>query len=54
MSERLIEKRVDTLPGFQVPVLLRCDDEFMAIEMAIVMRSQAIFSFVLPFKCKSA
>jgi len=46
--ERLVEKRVDTILGFQVPVLLRCDDEFMAIEMTIVMPP-----FVLDFASSS-
>jgi hypothetical protein len=35
--ERLREKRIDLILGFQVPVPLRFDDEFMAIEMTIVM-----------------
>ena len=35
--ERLREKRVDTILGFDIPVPLRFDDEFMAIEMTIVM-----------------
>jgi hypothetical protein len=35
--ERLSEKRVSKILGFQVPVSLRFDDELMAIEMTIVM-----------------
>jgi len=35
--ERLSEKRVSKILGFQVPVPLRFDDELMAIEMTIVM-----------------
>ena len=31
------EKRVDTILGFEIPEPLRFDDEFMAIEMTIVM-----------------
>jgi len=46
--ERLSEKRVDTILGFQVPVPLRFDDEFMAIEMTIVMPP-----FVLDFASAS-
>ena len=46
--ERLIEKRVDTILGFQVPLPLRFDDEFMAIEMTIVMPP-----FVLDFASAS-
>jgi hypothetical protein len=34
--ERLRANRVDRILGFNVPVLLRFDDQFMAIEMTIV------------------
>jgi hypothetical protein len=46
--ERLREKRVDTILGFDIPVPLRFDDEFMAIEMTIVMPP-----FVLDFASAS-
>jgi hypothetical protein len=35
--ERLSEKQVDTILSFDIPEPLRFDDEFMAIEMTIVM-----------------
>ena len=35
--ERLRERRMDAILGFDIPVPLRFDDDFMAIEMSIVM-----------------
>jgi len=46
--ERISEKRVDTILGFDIPQPLRFDDEFMAIEMTIVMPP-----FVLDFASAS-
>ena len=37
MYERLSQKQVSTILGFEVPEPLRFEDEFMAIEMTIVM-----------------
>jgi serine kinase of HPr protein (carbohydrate metabolism regulator) len=46
--ELLREKRIDTILGFDIPQPLRFDDEFMAIEMTIVMPP-----FVLDFASAS-
>ena len=46
--ERLSEKRIDSILGFQVPVPLRFDHESMGIEMTIVMPP-----FVLDFASAS-
>jgi hypothetical protein len=42
--ERLRERRIDAILGFDIPVPLRFDDDFMAIEMSIVMRRSSWIS----------